>query len=123
MKLHEPVDRDIALQRVLEQRDTGRARPKPIRIATAAAGALAAIAAIPITIVLPELGIPLLLIALRVLAIEFDWAARAYAWVVWRWSQAMHWFANASQPARAATIIVLVAIATALLWLLAHEFG
>src|SRR5687767_4974724 len=100
MKPHEPVDRDAALQRVLEQRDTGRARPKPIRIATAAAGALAAIAAIPITIVLPELGIPLLLIALRLLAVEFDWAARAYAWVVWRWDQAKTWFRNASRPAR-----------------------
>ena len=121
MKLHEPVDRDAALQRVLVQREADRARPKPIRIAAATAGALAALAAIPLIVVLPELGVPLLLIALRLLAVEFDWAAQAYAWVIWRWSQARHWFANASKPARAATVILLVAIAVALIWLLAHE--
>ena len=54
MKLHEPVDRDTALQRVLEQRDTGRARPKPIRIATATREHSPPSRRIPMIIVLPD---------------------------------------------------------------------
>lgn len=123
MNVQEPVDRESALERVLARRVAGRARAAPLRIAVAVAGAVAGLAAIPLAIVLPELGIPLLLVALRLLAVEFDWAARAYAWVIWRWHQVTHWFAQASTPARAATVLALVAIAVGLVWLLAHEFG
>lgn len=50
-----------------------------------------AFAAFPLVIVPPELGIPALLLALRLLAVEFDWAARSYAWVVGRWGRVTAW--------------------------------
>jgi hypothetical protein len=81
----QPVDREAALKRVMEQRRVGRARSPLLRIAVAAVALVGATAAVPLVVVLPELGIPLLLLALRLLAIEFEWAARSYAWVLWRW--------------------------------------
>lgn len=117
------MKRHDALRQVFARRATARAKPAPVRIATALAGLVAAVASLPLVVVLPELGIPLLLLALRLLAIEFDWAAHAYAWVIWRWDQSKTWFHNASKPAQAATMLVLVALAVALVWLLIHEFA
>ena len=122
MVQREQVDREAALRRVLERRSVGRARPAALRIVIAAVGLVAAAAAGPLIIVLPELGVPMLLLALRLLAIEFDWAARSYAWVIWRWAQARRWFHGASTPVRALVVCALVALAVGLLWLLAHEF-
>ena len=122
MVQHEPVDRDVALGRVMEQRRVGRARSPALRFLMAAAGCVAAIVAVPLVVVLPELGVPLLLLALRLLAVEFDWAARSYAWVIWRWEQAKAWYHAASAPVRALVILVLLALLAGLLWLLAHEF-
>ena len=122
MVQHEPIDREAALARVIRQRSLGRARPPALRIVMAGVGLVAAIAAVPLVVVLPELGVPLLLLALRLLAVEFDWAARSYAWVIWRWEQAKAWYHGASAPVRALVVFVLLALAVGLLWLLAHEF-
>jgi hypothetical protein len=122
MVQHERVDRQAALERVLEQRCVGQARPRAIRVGSAAFGIVAALVAVPLVIVLPELGIPLLLLALRLLAVEFDWAAHSYAWVLWRWQQAVAWYHAASTPVRTLVVLALLAVAVALLWLLAHEF-
>ena len=122
MVQRERVDRQAALERVLEQRSVGQARPTAIRVGSAAFGIVAALVAVPLVIVLPELGIPLLLLALRLLAVEFDWAAHSYAWVLWRWQQAVAWYHAASAPVRALVVLALLAVAAALLWLLAHEF-
>ena len=122
MVQREPVDRQAALDRVLEQRSVGRSRPTVIRLGSAAFGIVAAAAAVPLVVVLPELGVPLLLVALRLLAVEFDWAAHGYAWVLWRWRQAVVWFHGASAPVRTLVVLALVAVVVALLWLLVHEF-
>jgi hypothetical protein len=119
--VHESVDREAALGRVMEQRRVGRARPPALRILMAAVGLAAAIVAAPLVVVLPELGVPLLLLALRLLAVEFEWAARSYAWVLWRWGQAQAWYRGASAPARALVVLALLALLAGLLWLLAHE--
>jgi hypothetical protein len=92
-----------------------------MRAVTTAAGFLLAVAAVPLVVVLPELGIPALLLALRLLAVEFDWAARCYAWVVWRWEQVRAWYRQRSSAVRALVLVALLAVAVALLWLLAHE--
>ena len=122
MVRREPVDREAALGRVLDQRSVGRARPAVLRILAAAVGLFAAIVALPIVVVLPELGVPLLLLALRLLAVEFDWAARSYAWVIWRWEQTRAWYRAAAVPVRALVVLILLVLAAGLLWLLAHEF-
>ena len=93
-----------------------------MRAVTAAAGLLIALAAVPLVVVLPELGIPALLLALRLLAVEFDWAARSYTWLVWRWEHVRAWYRSRSRSVRALVIVALLAVAIALLWLLAHEF-
>ena len=121
MVQHEPVGREAALQRVMEQRRVGRARPTALRVLVAGAGLVALVAAVPLVVVLPELGVPLLLLALRLLAVEFDWAARGYAWVIWRWGQARAWYAAASAPVRALVVLVLLALAAGLAWLFVHE--
>jgi len=76
---------------------------------------------VPLVVVLPELGVPLLLLALRLLAVEFDWAAHSYAWVLWRWQQAVVWFHGSLAPVRTLVVLALLAVGVALLWLLVHE--
>lgn len=94
--MSEPSDeqlsrRDEALARVLARRERHRHRAKGIRILTAAGGFVLAVPGLVLAIPLPELGIPLLLVGLSLLALEFDWAARAYARVVqlWEWLKAL----------------------------------
>ena len=116
------IARDQALARVLEHRERGRKRPAAARLALAGLGAVLLLASIPLAVVLPELGVPALLVALRLLAIEADWAAKAYAWVDWRFTQARDWFHRQSQLVRTAVLVGLIAVAVALIWLLIHEF-
>ena len=121
MVREQSVAREAALSRVMEQRRVGRGRPTPLRVLKAAVGLVAGVAAVPLVPVLPELGVPLLLLALRLLAVEFDWAARGYAWVIWRWGQVRAWYHGASAPVRALVVLVLLALAAGLVWLFVHE--
>lgn len=105
----------------MEQRTIGRSRPPAVRFGVAAAGLVAGVVAVPLVVVLPEIGVPLLLVALRLLAVEFDWAARGYAWVIWRWGQARAWFHGASAPVRALVILALLVLLAGLVWLLLHS--
>ena len=84
-------------------------------------GAALLVASVPLVVVLPELGVPVLLAALRVLAVEADWAATAYAWVDWRFTQARAWFHRQSRAVRVAVILGLFVVAVALVWLVIHE--
>lgn len=114
--------RDDALARVLAYRERGRARPMPIRVAFALIGGVLLISSVPLIVVFPELGIPALLVAFRLLAVEADWAARGYAWTDWRFSQMRHWFHRQSQLARGAIVAALLAVAVALVWWIVVEF-
>jgi hypothetical protein len=67
------------LEKVLRQRELHRKRSMFVRVAVAIAGSGVGVLGAILTIVVPELGLPLLLLGLRLLAYEFDWAARAYA--------------------------------------------
>lgn len=107
----------------MDQRDRGRARPAPLRALIAGAGLLVLIGALPLVVVLPEGGVPALLLALRLLAVEFDWAARCYVWVVWRWGQLRAWFHRRSPGARVLVILAILALAAGVIWLVIEEFG
>ena len=50
-------------------------------------GGLAGLIGIVLVVPLPELGLPLLLVGLRVLALEYEWAARAYVPVARLWDR------------------------------------
>ena len=114
--------RDAALARVLEYRERGRARPMPTRATLAVLGGVLLLACIPLIVLLPEVGIPGLLVAFRLLAVEVDWAARAYAWTDWRFTQLHDWFRRQSGLIRAAILIGLLFVAVALVWLIVYEF-
>lgn len=115
--------RDEALERVLAYRDRGRNRSALSRVAFAVLGGALLAASVPLVILLPEVGIPAMLVGLRLLAVEVDWAASAFAWIDWRYVQVRQWFHRQALPVRAAVILVLLAIAVALVWLLVHEFA
>lgn len=51
-----------------------------------------------------------------------DWAARAYAWTDWRFTQLRDWFDRQSRFARVAILIGLLLVAAALVWLIVDEF-
>ena len=119
MERREP-DRDAALRHVMEYRERGQGRSTPVRIVVAIFGLMTLLAALPLVVVLPEAGVPLLLVALRLLAVEFDWAARAHAYVIWRWGQVKAWYRTRSPLVRGLVILALVALAAVLVWLLVH---
>jgi hypothetical protein len=117
-----PVTRDDALIRVLAYRERGRARAMPVRIGVAVLGGVLLVASIPLTVLLPEFGIPALLVAFRLLAVEADWAARAYAWTDWRFAQMHHWFARQSRLVRAVIVTGLILAAVAIIVVFVYEF-
>src|SRR3954452_24075854 len=82
-------------------------RPLAIRVLAGAAGALLGLAGIVLVLPPPEAGIPALLGGLRLLALEFDWAARAQGWVDARWAQFRAWF-------RRQDVVVRIALPAAL---------
>jgi hypothetical protein len=67
------------LQRVLRQRERHRERSVLVRGGVVVGGGTVSLLACPLAVIAPEFGLPLLLVGLRLLALEFDWAARAYA--------------------------------------------
>ena len=119
---HNSATRDAALARVLAYRERSRARPMPIRATLAVLGGALLVVSIPLIVLLPEFGIPVLLVAFRLLAVEADWAARAYAWTDWRFVQLRDWFHRRSLPVRVAILTGLLLAAAVLAWLLIYEF-
>jgi hypothetical protein len=69
---------DAVLERVLAQRERHRGRSIFVRAGVVVAGGAVSVFAAPLSVVVPELGLPLLLFGLRLLALEFDRAARLY---------------------------------------------
>lgn len=70
--------RDEVLERVFERRERHRERSIFVRVGVVIAGGAVSLFAAPLSVITPEFGLPLLLFGLRLLALEFDWAARLY---------------------------------------------
>ena len=70
-------------------RERQRQRPRAARILTVLGGGLVGLvgAALLLLLLVPELGFPLLLVGLRLLALEYEWAARAYVPVARLWDR------------------------------------
>jgi hypothetical protein len=117
-----PGTRDDALARVLAYRTRGRARAMPVRASLAVLGGVLLVASVPLTVLLPEFGIPALLIAFRLLAVEALWAARAYAWTDWRFAQMQHWFHRQSRVVRTVIVAGLILLAVAIVVVFVYEF-
>ncbi|SOJ55531.1 hypothetical protein MSIMFB_03015 [Mycobacterium simulans] len=93
----------------------------PVRATLAVIGGALLVSCIPLIVLLPEAGIPALLVSFRLLAVEIDWAARAYAWTDWRFTQMRDWFHRQSGLVRAAILTGLLLVAAALVWWLVYE--
>ncbi|MEE6138198.1 hypothetical protein SKC41_17935 [Mycobacterium sp. 050128] len=117
-----PETREGALARVLAYRTRWRAKAMPVRVSLAVLGGVLLVASIPLIVLLPEVGIPALLVAFRLLAVEALWAARAYAWTDWRFSQLQHWFHRQSRGVRAAIVASLILLAVAIVVVFVYEF-
>lgn|GEM_PF-2926931 len=110
------TSRDAALARLHARRERGRARPRVVRSILCGIGAVLFVTSIPLIVVFPEAGIPVLLIALRYLAVEVDWAARAYVWTDWRFCQARDWLYRQPRSVHVAMGISFLMLGAAIVW-------
>jgi hypothetical protein len=110
-----PASRADVLARLEAERAEHGRRPLPVRAANVLGGALLGLVSLPLAIALPEIGVPLLLVGLRLLAFEYAWAARAYASVAWTWTRAKTWFAGRPVVVQMLVLLALAAIAIALI--------
>ena len=74
------------------------------------------VAGVLLAIPLPEAGVPLLLIGLRMLGERYAWARRANEWVDARWSAATRWFHALPVAGKIVITAVLVGVAAAVVW-------
>ena len=77
---------DVRL-RLQVARERQRQRSRAARILTVLGGGLVGLLGAVLLLPLPELGLPLLLVGLRVLALEYEWAERAYVPVARLWER------------------------------------
>ena len=85
----------------------------PVRIGIDIAATLISVVGV-VLVIEPEIGLPIMLVALRLLANEFDWAARLYARV--ERARFKRFMSNRGHVAASADVVV-VAAAVALVWL------
>ncbi len=105
-----------ALARLHARRERGRARPTLVRAMLGGTGAVLFVASVPLTMVFPEAGVPVLLIGLRLLAVEVNWAARAYVWTDWRFCQARDWLYRQPRSVHVAMGISFLVLGAAIVW-------
>jgi len=74
--------------------------------------ALGVLAAIP----LPEIGVPLLLVGLRLLGSRFEWARRANVRVEAGWGATRRWFHGLHVVSKSIVAAALIAVAVGLVW-------
>jgi len=108
------VTHEDARARLEAARARHRQRSRSVRIVTVLGGGLAGLVGTVAVLPLPELGLPLLLVGLRVLALEYEWAARAYVPVVRLWDRlkglSMRW-------KLAIAAVAVAAVGTIVWWL------
>jgi len=95
-------------------RERHRHRSHAARALTVVGGGLAGVVGALLLVPLPELGFPLLLVGLRLLALEYEWAARLYAPVARLWERLKALPRAAKLALTAGTVAVVVAL---VLWL------
>ena len=101
--------------RLQAARERQRQRSRAARILTVLGGGLIGFLGAVLLLPLPELGLPLLLVGLRVLALEYEWAARAYVPVARLWER----LKALSTPWKVAIAALAVLCVGALVWWLA----
>ncbi|MFJ5520927.1 hypothetical protein ACIQB4_28270 [Streptomyces griseoluteus] len=72
--------------------------------------------ALPLLVVLPEVGLPIVFVALRLLASRFAWAALADAGLRRATARIRMRLATLPRPLKTATVVGMLAVAAAALW-------
>ena len=116
---------DAVLERVLAQREKHRGRSIFVRAGVVVAGGAVSVFATPLSVLSPELGLPLLLFGLRLLALEFDWAVRLYVRVEKLARRVLGFFRRLlrsmfKSKRRIAITVVIMAVWTAAVWTLVY---
>lgn len=113
---------DAVLDRVLAQRERHRGRSIFVRAGVMVAGGAVSVFAVPLLLA-PELGLPLLLFGLRLLALEFDWAVRLYVRVEKLARKVLGFFKRLlrsmfKSKRRIAVTVLIWAVVTVAVWML-----
>jgi hypothetical protein len=109
------VTSEDARARLEAARERHRERSIVARALTVAGGGFAGLVGALLVLPVPELGLPLLLMGLRLLALEYEWAARAFVPVARLWDRVKA-LSFAWKVAIAAVAVLAIA---GLLWWLA----
>jgi len=109
------VTAEDARARLEAARERHRERSVLTRTLAVAGGGLAGLVGVVLALPVPELGLPLLLIGLRLLALEYEWAARAFVPVARLWDRVK----ALSFAWKIAIAAIAVLAITGLLWWLA----
>jgi len=64
----------------------------------------------------PEAGLPLLLVALGLLSLEFDWAARLMGQVIAWAAHIRTWFQRLSRPNKALVVMAQLGLIALIIW-------
>ena len=99
---------DAVLGRVLRQRERHRGRSIFVRVGIVIAGSVVSVVAAPLSLPAPGLGLPLLIFGLRLLALEFDWAARLYVRVEKFARSVLGWLKRLLKSRRRITAAVVI---------------
>ena len=108
---------DAVLERVLLQREKHRGRSIFVRAGVVVAGGAVSVFAAPLSVLSPELGLPLLLFGLRLLALEFDWAARLYVRVEKLARRLLGWLKS---KVGIAVVLLIAAVVAVAVWTLVY---
>ncbi|NNH71344.1 hypothetical protein HLB23_15985 [Nocardia uniformis] len=100
---------EATAQRVVARRERHRRRSLIVRIPVALAGALLGIVGVPLLLI-PEFGVPAVLLSLRLLALEFAWATRAQSWIERKYSAFRRWFAERSMTFKVGVTLAVLAV-------------
>jgi len=109
------VTSEDARARLEEARERHRERSILARTLAVAGGGFAGLVGAVLVLPVPELGLPLLLLGLRLLALEYEWAARAFVPVARLWDRVK----ALSFAWKIAIAAIAVLAITGLLWWLA----
>ena len=101
-----------ARARLEAERERHRQRSRPARILTVLGGGLVGLVGAVLLVLFPELGLPLMLVGLRLLALEYEWAARAYVPVARFWDRVK----GLSTPWKIASAAVAAVVVAAIVW-------
>ena len=107
--------KEATLARVAARRERHRGRSLFLRALVVVGGVLLALAGL-LLLWAPEFGFPLLLAGFGLLALEFEWAARALAWTEWRALLLRHWFGRQPRPVKMAFPLLLIAVLSVVVW-------